>query len=196
MNLNGWQQRLWVVFAAALAATSLSAFAQSMEEAQISAQPLVYMKQGKLEGCGIRFIGVLLAPNLKTGRGLDTSVNIWTTGMAAAKGLSYDIDVAALRAGGKTNRAPINSFWIKAPDSNATSPLEGRINDSDDAGGKIYLIAFDSALPIFRAVIEEKSLMFGVGRQNETGEKIYFGVAKLSKAELEQITQCLREMVK
>src|SRR5687767_9454444 len=100
MTRTGLRVFRWCLLFAALS-TSSAAFGQVAEEANISGQPLMYMKAGKVDGCGIRFIAVLLDPALRTGRGVDGSINVWAVGGAAVKGLTYDLDVAAMQAGMK-----------------------------------------------------------------------------------------------
>ena len=130
------------------------AFGQAAEEAQITGQPLMYMKSGKVDGCGIRFIAVLIDPTLRGGRGVDGSINLWASGAAVVKGLSYDIDVAAMRSGTKAKRAQVERFWLKAPGQPATNPADGRFHNSDDEGAKLYGVKFDEGFELYKAAFE------------------------------------------
>jgi hypothetical protein len=192
-DIRGYFRAAGVAIAVAIPGAVLS---QAAEEAQITGQPLVYVKAGKLEGCGVRFVAALIGPNLKTGRGFDASVNVWTGGPAAVKALSYNVDVGAINAGSKPKASPLESFWIRAPGHQPTRPVDGYFRDSEDVGGKIYGVSFDMALPIFKAVFEEGPLMFGLQRKGERGERIYFGTIKMSDAERDQTLKCLLDLAK
>lgn len=63
--------------------------AQNVIPLQISGQPLQYMKDGTVTGCGVRMVGVRpTAP----GRAeiFDVSINVYTSGVSVLKGLSYN----------------------------------------------------------------------------------------------------------
>jgi hypothetical protein len=156
----------------------------------------MYMKSGKVDGCGIRFIAVLIDPTLRGGRGVDGSINLWASGAAVVKGLSYDIDVAAMRSGTKAKRAQVERFWLKAPGQPATNPADGRFHNSDDEGAKLYGVKFDEGFELYKAAFEGALITIGVKRSNERGERLYFGKVDMSDGEKAQALSCLSELGK
>jgi hypothetical protein len=116
--------------------------------------------------------------------------------MGAVKGLSYDVDVAAMRAGSKPRAAQLERFWIKAPEANATHPEDGRFHDSEDVGGKIYSVSFEAGLAIYKAIFDGASIAIGLKRIEERGDRIYFGKVDMSEAEKQQAIGCLVELTK
>lgn len=170
--------------------------AQALEEASIEGQPLVYMKDGKADGCGIRLISIRSDPAGNTGTAWDVSFNFWRSGLATVKGLSYNIDVRAVSAGKKPTNASLAQFWIKAPATIATRPLDNKFHPGEDPGSIIYAVPLDTAIDLFKATVDKQRLTVGIRRTGERGERLYFGEVALTKAEREQVLQCISDVAR
>ncbi len=133
--------------------------AQNMLEAKVSGQPLIYMKDGTLRGCGLRIFSVYVANDLST-VAIDTSVNIYTNKMFAFKGEVSEF--AAPKQGRmSTPRAiEIESVWIKPPQVDATRPL-AEVMKGDNNRSLLYLIPLDSALAVILSAAKGQSISMG-----------------------------------
>ena len=190
---SGKQSRLSVLFVL-LILLPAAGFGQVVEEADIAGQPLMYVKAGKVDGCGIRLISVLSDPSGRSAKSFDVSLNFWADGRAGLKGLAYDIDIARLKAGGRPINVPLHSFWMKADGKDAPQPYGGRVGDTEDPGGKIYGIEFSQALDLYEGVLGRQPFMVGVRRLTERTERIYVGRVSLDEKERAQSLSCLREL--
>lgn len=187
---------LWSIAMASIALLCLLPWissAQNLLEARIEGQPLIYLKDGNIEGCGVRLFAFQLDPVGSAGTGWDVSFNFWTNGLATAKGLAYDIDVRELKAGKKPKNARLERFWIKAPNVSATQPRENRIFPGDDAGSIMYAIGLDTAIDLLKATFAKETLTVSIRRAGERTERLYFGIPSLSDAEREQLMNCVSE---
>jgi hypothetical protein len=181
-----------IVFAVALLST-FRAYPQNADETRIDGQPLIYVKDGHIHGCGVRFIGFQLGTD-SIARSWDISVNFYADGFAAVKGMSYELDARRLGTSDPPRVMPIQSAWVKAPNEPAPQPLSGA-HDGEDSGSKIYAVSFDAAVKVFLATIAQEEMMLGIRRKGENGERIAFGRVNLSEAERRQLDQCVRELL-
>jgi hypothetical protein len=168
--------------------------AQGMNEAKIEGQPLQYIKEGAVNGCGVRLFSFELNQDLMTGQGWDGSINVWASGVANVKGLTYDLNIKEMESGKRPKHGEIEKFWLKAPGSRATTPRDGKIFPGEDAGSILYVTEIDVALALFDAVFQDKSITVGLRRKGERSDRLYFGRAKLSDAERQQLILCMGEV--
>ena len=92
--------------------------AQNLIEAQILGQPLVYMKAGKLDGCGIRLIVVDMPVSLKDNNPIpvwDLSFNMYLPGRGAVKIGSYNVSAAEMRIGKPGPKSKVATAAAAAP---------------------------------------------------------------------------------
>jgi hypothetical protein len=171
------------------------AAAQTAVEAQLSGQPLMYMKDGKVDGCGIRLVGVVVLSTLKDGIALDASVNIYNTGVGVVKALSYDVTLGAGQAGSKHRTMAIDRFWLKSPSGEATHPQDGQFHKTDDGGGRLYTVTVEDALNLLLAAATGNVVTLGLKRSAESHERIYFGRAKMTEGEKNQVISCMDSLV-
>jgi hypothetical protein len=167
--------------------------AQNLLEARIDGQPLIYLKEGNIQGCGVRLFSVQLDAVGSTGKSWDVSFSYWTNGLAVAKGLAYDIDVRELKAGKKPRNARLEQFSIKAPNVSATRPRENRILSGEEAGSIMYVIDLGTALDLFKAIAAKETFTVSIRRPEERTDRLYFGIPALTDTEREQLMNCVGE---
>jgi hypothetical protein len=181
--------------AAILAFVAPQVSAQTQDEAQLIGQPLMYMKAGQVDGCGIRFLGAVMAGNLREGKAIDGSVNIYGDGLGAVKAISYDITRMQPNAGADRRVIPLDRFWFKAPGEEATYPRDGQFHKTDDQGGRLYAVKMEGALDLLVAAVTDKVLTIGLKRSGESRERIYFGRVTMTDAEKDQVRSCLDDLI-
>jgi hypothetical protein len=168
------------------------AHAQVAEEANLTGQPLMYMKNGQVDGCGVRLIGIVVASNLKKAEAIDGSVNVTMDGYGTVKGLSYDMIPGKAM---ERRNIPIERFWLKAPGSEATHPRDGQFHKTDDVGGRMYIVSVDAALQVLIAAVTDKTINVGLKRTPELRERIYFGRVEMTQGEKDQVLSCLDDLI-
>ncbi len=182
------------VFGVALTSIFTTGIAQTVTTLRLDGQPLVYMKDGRPHGCGLRIFGFHEIQPSGRLRMVDVSVNVHTATPASVKLTTADTSFDDMKAGNKPRSARVLAGWIRAQDAISTRPLEGKTAAGDDGLSLLYWTDHDSALAVFAAQAERKTIMIGVRRDGDSHERIYAGHVNLSLDESKQITQCLSEL--
>jgi hypothetical protein len=184
----------------ALAFVDSGARAQNVTSTQILGQPLVYMKAGKLDGCGIRLIIVDAPVKLQDNIPIpvwDLSFNLYLPGRGAVKVGSYNVSAAEMRLGkasAKSNNVPTAAGWLKAPNADPTAPLQ-QIGKSDDPGFILYWTELDSVLALFKSHMRGEPILVGTRRTGARNERVFSGTIEMSGDEKAQVGQCLAEFL-
>lgn len=172
--------------------------AQGMHEAVIVGQPMQYMKDGRVSGCGVRLIGLVSPATNNPAIGFDVSFNLDFEGFGFVKGgglrVYYDGTGRAIQE--RKVIKPIK-LWIRAPGHAATMPAGGRVFDGQDPPQMImYATSIDSSAALFLAVSQRRSVQVGVHFLGEATERVFYGVAVLSESESGQLGACISEIPK
>lgn len=189
-----------VLLLGTIAQTTLASevYAQAIVEVRVVGQPLMYMKAGKLDGCGVRLIVVDAQDSPKSTSPVavwDMSFNLYVSGHAAVKIGSYDIAASELKSGtvsGKQKNVPTANGWLKARNADATAPLTV-IGKSDDAGFILYATEPESVLALMLANMDRKPILIGTRRVGAKGERIFSGTIEMSDGDNAHLDQCLSE---
>jgi len=169
-----------------------TASAQNVLPAEMSGQPLQYMKDGSVDGCGLR---IMAFRPLASGRieAVETSVNIYVSGGAFIKAVAYRPGTAEQFAK-ELQPVKVTGAWIRAEGQKATPTLTKKIV-GDDKKSLLYGTDFSAALNVLKAQMEGTRVQLSVRRQGEPSDWILSGVVKLSDTESEQFLGCMREFV-
>lgn len=176
-------------------ALSLPCFSQNVVVTQINGQPLVYLKDGQPQGCGIRMIGGEGPNHEGVVRMFDVSINLYASAAAVVKVLSYDAKPQPNKHLGMPVAVPVLRGWIKAPNATGTTPVEGKTLAGEDGKSILYVADVDSVMAVFRAQGSAQPVNIGIRRLHENTERIYSGSVAMSEVEQRQVTQCLKELV-
>jgi hypothetical protein len=172
---------------------STAAWGQNMVQAQIEGQPLVYVREGAVNGCGVRLFGGQ-AGTVGAVPYFDVSFNLWRNGAGMVKAISYDLRVEELAAGKRPVGLPISSAWIKTAGAAATQPLKG-VQAGEDKGSILYAASAESVILLFRGLSERSVFMVGVKRTGQASERIFSGRPQLADNDREQVRSCLQELM-
>ena len=164
-----------------------------MDSMEFELQPLQYMTEGVVMGCGARLFGTLPWGGKSRARGIDVSVNLRRES-GFVKALSYDVTLPGSAA--SIRAAPIDMAWLRASGSNATKPVQGKPIAGETVGSILYVANGEDVADVLIALLKRQSIQIGVKRTNESGERIFYGKARASEADLRQLDSCLREVFK
>lgn len=191
--------RLVVLYALLVAVPNANA--QNIIEAPLIGQPLVYMNAGKLSGCGIRLMIVDTPPSPHEKARVpvwDLSFNLYLPGRAIVKIGSYDVSVSDIKSGKMREKLAITAApaggWLKAPDSDATVPLD-KIQKSDDPGFILYSADASVVMALFNAQMKRAPILVGTRRVGANTDRVFSGTVELSDAEQSQSVQCMKELL-
>jgi hypothetical protein len=183
----------WATCIAALAVASVSA--GTVEQATITADPQMQVKDGEVQGCGYRLKSI---PKSFAGQSsvvvLDTSFNLYSTGLGLLKGGALQIQIED----GKPTQATakqIESFWLKTQAKKPTAPRNGRVVPAENAGYLLYSVSEESVLELFTGLVEGP-VTVGVRIRGEAIDRIYSGAVQLSDQDREQGIQCLDDLIR
>lgn len=189
-----FRRALSVALATALVALAPNAGAQNMDALDFELQPLQYMRQGEVDACGARLFGAIPWGGTNQGRGVDISVNLRREG-ALVKALTYDI---ALSTGAKPTirSVPIETAWIRAQGKKAARPIDGKPKSGETPDSIIFLVDMEAAADALIAVLDRRQIQVGIKRKAESGERIFYGVAKAAEGDMQQLAMCMKELLK
>ncbi len=167
-----------------------SASAQNVYPANMTGQPLQYMHDGAISGCGLRIVAVEVADDLSS-EASELSLNFYDSGVAIVKATAYA--PIPLR---KPTPQPVKvaSAWAKAPGANATKPL-GVAEVGEDHLSQVYATDLENALAIVGAQTAGTPVQISVRRPLQRTYRILSGVVTMSPAEGVQLRSCLSELV-
>lgn len=187
-----------IAAAIAFVVVAVSAFAGMILPARISGQPLQYMKDGRIHGCGIRLVGIVEPTDPSRIEGFDVSLNLYDSGIALIKGGGFLTTAAGMTSGHKNlgGRKP-DSLWLKAPGSKATEPISGEVLPAEDPLEAVMYGTsdFDAVRALWEAIMGATPLQVGIRFPQEPVDRIYQGVASLNNTELAQIRDCFSELL-
>jgi hypothetical protein len=177
-----------------LAASVGSALAQSILEVDLIGQPLSYTKEGVVEGCGVRVVGVISpVPGDKAFKSFDVSANLWKSGQALVKMIGEETPVAD-PIPSKARRMVLKNGWLKAEGKTSAAPLGGDFKSSTtDKGAYLFPVAFDGSIDFILAAARGERVQVAV-RRDVKAEWIYSGRVRLSDPEKNQILNCLKDV--
>jgi hypothetical protein len=182
-----------------LATLPFAASADALIEGVIRGQAQVFLKDGRIEGCGVAVLGMNAFESLnETASQFHGSFTIYLDGTAAVKGLAeadvraaYVLDLRNINR--KAKYVELESFWFKAPGKSATTPLGGKTIAGDSPMSKLYRADPITVMGLFEPIMDAQPIQIGVKRKADRIAKVYFGQVKMEEAELNQLAECLRE---
>ncbi len=173
-----------------LVACLADAQAQHVVQAvSFEAQPLQYMKDGRVSGCGLRFIaGRDLSANRVEFS--EVSINFHAGGRTLVKGVAYaPVNVNRPEA----RPVKVASAWVRAAGHASTHPVSS-VAAGDDKLSLLFHADFDAAIAVVEAQRVGKPIQMSVRRATDKGETILVGTPLLDKAEAAQMLECFSSL--
>jgi len=186
--------------ALSLLAAATVGCSETVVEARLDGQPLVYLKDGIVDGCGVRVIVVELPSNRSAPiTAYDASFNIKAPGRGIITAQTADATLADFESGKPERRKaiPPESFWFKALGGKATAPDDrtaGKMLAGDEAGSVVYLSDVGPVMALFTSQAARKPIQMGVKRPGAAAEKIFSGTIEMSDGDRARIAACVAEL--
>jgi len=172
------------------------AYAGTVEQAYVTADPQMQVKKGAIQGCGYRLMSIPMSA--VPGQGdvvmLDASFNVYSNALSLLKA-----GVVRMKskngAVGQTINMPLEGFWLKVPDKKPTSPLNDKYVTAETPGYMLAGTDITYVMALFDAVWNAKPITVGVRVRGEPIDRIYVGVPQLSAEDRAQGQQCVDHLV-
>lgn len=181
-------------------AISTTVNAQNVLTTDMRGQPLVYLKDGRIRGCRIRFL-IVDAPERLTDQSIvttyDVSFNLYIPVLPLVKGGSYDARLGDFKRQDVSKIRPVtpSAIWIKADGVSATTPQQGKVIPADNPGFLFYTTDLDPVLGLFKAFGNNETILVGTSRPGAKTERVFSGTIEMSPSEREQVLKCVRELL-
>ena len=168
----------------------------TVEQAVILADPQMQVKDGFIQGCGYRLKSIpkQLGPNSVVI--LDSSFNLYATGMPLLTGGAIEAGVKNGAPDGTTKNKPVQSFWLKVQSAKATVPRGGKMIPAETAGYLLYSTSLDEVMQLFEAVQLKTPITIGMRLRGEGLDRIHTGTVEMSEQDGSEGRQCLTELLK
>lgn len=178
-------------FAARLALLALcvlgpigAACAQSTTAMPMEALPLVHVRAGAVQGCGVRLTGG--EPNRAVSSWFDVSFNVFRRGFGLAQSIAYELKRSEYDGESRPARVPVQSTWLTASEESA------RLGENTERRESlVYMLVIDDVLALFEAVASGRPVTLGIRRWGQRVDAVYTGTPVLSADSRHQISTCL-----
>jgi len=188
--MMGAQSVLRILFLC-IAVPSVSA--QMMVEAMLTGQVLTTTKQGKVNACGVRVVGIPQSTTGKTVRMFDGSLNLLENGYGIGK---IVVSEGPLLPPDPSKMKPMKvlGVWLKAQGKTPAAPIKDLI-PGETPMSVLFITDFEPTLNTINAMVFNEPIQIGI--KTQTGlETIYFGRLTLTNPERDQFMVCLEELRK
>ena len=178
-------------------AFSLSANAGNVVNAVFKTQVLISQSNGKVDGCGVRYVGVQeITLNNQVVRVVDGSFNVYSPGIGLTKaGMSTINSNDVIKGGRASISTDIKSYWMRRVGGSVNQTLNGKFSKSTDTKGfLLQAITEDSALDLLQAVNSEKEFQIGVTQLKDNGEWIFAGKLTMGEVDYGRLQDCLKTL--
>jgi hypothetical protein len=183
----------WSVIAICGAISGAPAIAQMVYPIQLTGQPLMHLKDGKLRACGVRVFGVHTVAANQPLTVVDGSFTLESSGVGLIK-LTSSIGVAQEVLAGKAKNQKVVNGWFKAAGHPAAVP-EGRKVAGEDGLSLLYVTSGQSTMNLLEAQLGGKTISMAIRRDLDNTDKIFTGIVVMEPAETKQLLACLQELV-
>lgn len=162
-----------------------AACAQSARELPIEASALVHMREGEVQGCGLRLTGGEPKPDASSW--FDVSFNVFRRGFGLAQSIVYEIKPSGYEGDARPAKVAVQSTWLKAGDEGSVRLGE----NTDRRDSLVYSLVVDDVLSLFEAVARKQPVTLGIRQWGQRVDAVHSGVPALSDDARRQITSCL-----
>lgn len=165
-----------------------SAHAAETPPTSLEAKPLTHVREGVVNGCGVRLTGG--QPGTPASSWFDVSFNVFRRGIAIVQSIAYEIARSEYDGESRPATVPVQSTWLTATDTNA------RLGENTERrGALVYRMLVDDALALFEAVATGQAVTLGIRRWGERIDSVYTATAVLDADSRRKVGACLAALV-
>ena len=161
--------------------------AQDTKSAAIEAQPLMHVRDGEVQGCGVRLTGG--EPSTPASSWFDVSFNVFRRGLGIAQSIAYEIWRSGMEGDSRPARVPVQSAWLRGAEGSTR-----RGENVERRESLIYTLGTDEVLALFETVAAGEPVTLGIKRWDQRGDAVYTGTPTLSSDSRREISTCLAKL--
>ncbi len=164
-----------------------AARAQPHASMLMEAQPLTHVRDGKVQGCGLRLTGG--EPGKQASSWFDVSFNVFRRGFGLAQSIAYEIRRSEYEGDSRPAKVPVQSTWLKVSDGAA------RLGENTDRRDTlVYMLVIDDVLALFEAVANGDPVTLGIKRWDQRADAVYTGAPLITSDSRSRMSACLAEL--
>ena len=158
--------------------------AQSEPSGLMQAQPLLHVRNGQVQGCGLRLTGG--EPGKQASSWFDVSFNLFRSGPGLAQSIAYEIKRSEYAGDSRPTQVPVQSTWLKVHDGAA------RLGENTERRDTlVYTLLMDDVLALFEAVANGDPVTLGIKRWGQRTDVVYTGAPLISSDSRDRMSTCL-----
>lgn len=161
-----------------------SAHAAEPPPTSLEAKPLTHVREGVVDGCGVRLTGG--QPGTPASSWFDVSFNVFEHGLGIAQSIAYELARSEYDGEARPARVPVRSTWLQAA---AGSPRRGENLERKDT--LVYTLLPEDVLELFEAAAESRSITLGIRRWGEPEDAVYRARLDLDESARRELHACL-----
>lgn len=176
---------------------SLSATAGNVISTQFKTQVLISQSKGKLNGCGVRFVGIQeITLSNQVVRVIDGSFNVYSEGIGITKaGMSATNSNDVIKGNRSSTSTEIKSYWMRRAGGSVNQSVDDKFSKSTDTKGfLIQAITVDSFLDLVQSVNSDKEFQIGVSQKKDNSEWVFAGQLSMGEVDSGRLQDCLRTL--
>ena len=164
-----------------------TAHAQPTASISVDAQPVLHLREGRVQGCGVRLTGGEAGKAASSW--FDVSFNVFRRGVGIAQSIAYEIRRSEFEGDSHPSIVPVRSTWLKAAEGSA------RLGENTERRDTlIYTMVMDDVLVLFEALARGEPLTIGIKRWGQRVDAVYTGAPVLSIESRNRISTCLEDL--
>ena len=173
----------WIAALSCLAAVPAAA-AESGAPLALAAQPLTHVRDGQVQGCGLRLTGGVAGREASSW--FDVSVSVFGAGGGLVQAVVYELRRSEYEGEARPERVPVRSAWVRAGEG---ATRRGENVERRDT--LVYRLLAEDALALFEALAEGRSITVGIRRWGEREDSVYTGAPMLDESARAEVGACL-----
>jgi hypothetical protein len=155
--------------------------------ALMEAQPVLHVRDGQVQGCGLRLTGG--EPGKQASSWFDVSFNVFRRGLGLAQSIAYEIRRSEYEGDSRPKQVPVQSTWLKVSDGTA------RLGENTERRDTlVYMLLMEDVLALFEAVANGDPVTLGIKRWGQRADAVYTGAPHLSDDSRDRMSTCLAEL--
>ena len=173
---------------------SISATAGNVVSTQFKTQVLISQSKGKLNGCGVRFVGIQeITLSNQVIRVVDGSFNVYSEGIGITKaGMSTTNSDDVIKGNRSSNSTEIKSYWMRRAGGSVNQSVDDKFSKSNETKDfLIQEITVDSFLDLVQSVNSDREFQIGVSQKKDNSEWVFAGKLTMGDVDLERFKDCL-----
>ena len=168
-------------------------------------QPMLFLKEGNVDACGIRFMGVQTPVDVNNPKEklwvVDASFMLNRAGYGAVKATLNSSTVGSMmkssNTAGDLSVVSFETFWIKAAGAEASQSIATgkKTLDGENKGSRMYPTEAMPVIKLYEAAISGEPILIGYKFKKGSDDFAFSAKVTLTEEESNQTQSCINELL-